>query len=126
MSKKGNVRKRNERAMAALANLPCIPGTWHGLNNAEYNRCYNLYKEIADNLEKLKAYLRQETIPYLKNIMKHAAQNEHDIIYKTNLKYVNNAARELRECIQGLRECIQGLKKYIGRAFLPAVNRGKQ
>ena len=62
------------------------------------------------NEGRLKDYLMRETIPYIKQIMTNAAQNEHDMIYKTHLKNVNNVSRELRECILGLMVKIYDLE----------------
>ena len=92
MSKKNKARKRNEEAseMSMMARMR--------LAKARYD------------LDQLKAYLRQETIPFLKNIMKHAAQNEYDMGHRKRIDSFNNAAQELRECIQGLKKYIRGIK----------------
>ena len=114
MSKKNKKRKMTELEKHLST------GRWRELNGAEVKAALGkedhgsafLELKLAKNkLNQLKAYLRQETIPFLKEIMKHAAQNEYDMAHRRkHIDSFNTAAQELRECIQGLEKYIRGIK----------------
>ena len=59
-------------------------------------------KHTRHNLNELIAFLNQETIPYLQNIIEHAKENECKIIYQSNNQTVNCVSREIKDALEKL------------------------